>query len=78
MANAKPQGHRLYQIERDLVRRFGGEKNIPNTHIKRFEGVREKALELYGDAKRKSDMKIVDNMIEKFKNGGAVTLGDGG
>ena len=78
MAAAKPQGHRLYNVERELIRRFGGQKNIPNTHIKRFEGVREKSLEIYGDAKRNSDLAIIENMIEKFKNGGAVNSGNSG
>ena len=74
MANVKTQGHRLYDVERELIKRYGGETNIPNSHIKRFEAMRNKQIEIYGDAQRKSDAKLLENMIEKFKKGGAVEL----
>ena len=73
MAKAKGEGHRMYEVERELIKRYGGEKNIPESHVKRFENIRNAQIDLYGQAKKDSDQKILENMIDKFKDGGAVS-----
>ena len=66
------QGHRLYEVERRLVERYGGKENIPQTHIRRFENMQEAQRQLYGGVADQADPKIVEELIPKFKRGGYV------
>jgi len=66
------QGHRLYEVERKLIERYGGKENIPQTHIRRFENMQEAQRQLYGGVADQADPKIVEELIPKFKRGGYV------
>jgi len=66
------QGHRLYEVERKLIERYGGKENIPQTHIRRFENMQEAQRQLYGGVADQADPKIVEELIPKFKKGGYV------
>ena len=65
------QGHRLYEVERKLVERYGG-GNVPQSHIKRFENMQEAQRQLYGGVADQADPKIIEELIPKFKKGGYV------
>jgi hypothetical protein len=65
------QGHRLYEVERKLVERYG-DGNVPQSHIKRFENMQEAQRQLYGGVADQADPKIIEELIPKFKKGGYV------
>ena len=72
MQSAADRGHRLYEIQRELIRRYGSEDLIPESHIRRYRAVKNKQLEIYEAAKRATDESIAQQLIPKFKNGGYV------
>ena len=62
---AEGTGHRLYEVERELIRRYGGEDAIPDTHIRRFNWVRQEMKDLYSEIEASTDPNIVESILLK-------------
>ena len=68
-------GHRLYEVERALIERYGDETLIPSTHIRRFENMRRAQQELYDGVADTIDPAITDSIIDRTTWAPAVREG---
>jgi len=61
----KGRGHRLYEVERELIRIYGSEDAIPDTHIRRFNWVRQEMKDMYSEIEASTDPNIVESILLK-------------
>mgnify|MGYP001157188003 CR=1 FL=1 len=70
MAKAAEPGHRFYEYTRKLEGKYNTE--IPQRKIVSYTRAMNQQQRLYADAAKKSDPKILEQVIDKFRLGGAV------
>ena len=70
MAKAAEPGHRFYEYTRKLEGKYNTE--IPLRKIVSYTRAMNQQQRLYADAANKADPKILEQVIDKFRLGGAV------
>lgn len=70
MAKAAEPGHRFYEYTRKLEGKYNTE--IPQRKIVSYTRAMNQQQRLYADAAKKADPKILEQVIDKFRLGGAV------
>ena len=70
MAKAAEPGHRFYEYTRKLEGRYNTE--IPQRKIVSYTRAMNQQQRLYADAAEQADPKILEQVIDKFRLGGAV------
>ncbi len=70
MAKAAEPGHRFYEYTRKLEGKYGTE--IPLRKIASYTQAMNQQQRLYADAAEQADPRILEQVIDKFRRGGAV------
>lgn len=70
MAQAAKAGHKFYEYTRRLDGKYN--KNIPDDEIEEYTYAMNQQQRAYFEAQKKADPAILDQIIDKFRRGGAV------
>ena len=65
MVRAQESGHRYYEVERKLIERYEDAASIPQSHIRRFDLMRQEQRKLYKAVEDSIDQSIVREIVEK-------------